>query len=504
MAEGARGRSPARRRRAQRELTLALLLRFRRNLLLKVATDVIAKGFTFVFVLAVAKRLGREDFGVYTAAQGIAAMAAIAGDLGLNLLVTREVAARRDEAPRLVGNLVTIKLALSGVVLLIVAALTRLENFADIAGPLVLMGLFMVFWSALEFISSVFCGFERMEWEIVLKGSGRLLMVLFGLGALVAGRGLQGVLAGMALGPGVVLAGTLVVARLRAPQYRPRWDGPVIRRAAADALALSVLTVMVTLFVRVDVFLLEYLRGDHAEIGNYGAAVRIIDALGGVALLFSSALYPMYADLYRTRRDALRVLGQGALRLMALLALPVVAVGIAGAHTLVRLLYGAEFAESADALVILLLQVPAFFANMQISSLLIAAGRQRSLAAIAGGVLLFNLALGFLLIPPYGFRGAALSTVLTETLLLVLMASLVLPRAVSLGFPRFLWRFGLAGAAMGAVLWSLGATVPWLAAALAVALYLGGLYALGEFRREDLERLRRLARPKAPEPSAVA
>lgn len=481
---------------------MALLLRFRRNLLLKVATDVIAKGLTFVFVLAVARRLGAEEFGVFSAAQGIAAMAAIAGDLGLNLLVTREVAAHRGDAPRLVGNLITIKLILSVLVLGIVAGLGRLDSFTDIARPLLLMGVFMVFWSGLEFVSSVFCGFERMEWETALKGSGRLLMVLFGVGALLGGKGLHGLLIGMSLGPGLVLAATLALVRLRAPHYRPRWEGAVLRRAAADALALSVLTVMVTLFVRVDIFLLEYLRGDHVEIGNYGAAVRVIDALGGVALLFSSALYPMYADLYRTRREALVVLGQGAMRLMALIALPVVAVGAAGASLLVQLLYGPAYAESAGALVILLLQVPAFFANMQLSSLIIAAGRQRTLAVISGGVLLFNVLLGLFLIPRYGIAGAAWSTVLTETLLLALMSGLVLPRAVALGFPRFLWRFALAGAGMAAVLWSLGPAAPWLGAGLAVALYFGGLYALGEFRREDLDRLRRLARERGPSPAS--
>jgi hypothetical protein len=164
--------------------TMALLFRFRRNFLLKVLTDVITKGLMFLFALLVARGLRSEGFGAFSSAQSVAAIVAILSDLGLNTLVTREIAARRGHAPSLVGNLLALKILLSMGVLLILGALTLTGTYADLALPLMLSGAFMVLWSTLEFFSSVVCGFERMEWETALKGGGRLLVVAGGGGAL--------------------------------------------------------------------------------------------------------------------------------------------------------------------------------------------------------------------------------------------------------------------------------------------------------------------------------
>ena len=58
-----------------------------------------------LFVLLVARGLGSEHFGIFSSAQSVAALGAIAADLGLNMLVTREIAARRSQAQETVGSI---------------------------------------------------------------------------------------------------------------------------------------------------------------------------------------------------------------------------------------------------------------------------------------------------------------------------------------------------------------------------------------------------------------
>jgi len=474
---------------------VALLSRFRRNLALKGLSDVLTRGLTFIFTIVVARRLGSESLGVYTTAQNVAYQVTILADLGIHLLVTREVAARRGRGegaiPDYVGNLLSLKLTLTTLVLAVIGALTLTPAFGDIALPLVISGFFMVAWSALEFSSSVLCGFERMEWEAVLKGAGRMLVILLGAGALFTGRGLIGVLIGMAAAPMIVLVALIVVLRRRDPSWRVRWHRGTIRTALGHALPLAVVNLMATVYVRIDVTLLKALRGDLHEIGIYSGAVILLNAFGAVALVFSGALFPMFSDLVATRPEAFRSLARDVLRIMAFAGLPLFATVLLLAPWIVSIL-GRGYAESATALRLLIGDVPILYMNVQLTNMMIAAGRQRALLVPGAVALLVNVGLNLALIPFLGYRGAAIATVTTEAVLFVSVT--VVARDLLPGrFPLFLWRYLVAGLAAGAALYPLRDSAPLLALAAAAPVYLGTLWLLGEASAEDLGRLRRLA-----------
>ena len=94
---------------------------------------------------------------------------------------------------------------------------------------------------------------------------------------------------------------------------------------------------------------------------------------------------------------------------IALLAEPIVAV-VAGREYL---------PESAIALSILICYLPLSYANGLTQYVLIAAGRQRLLTGAFVAALVFNVAANLILIPRFGYVGAALVTVASEIVLLV-------------------------------------------------------------------------------------
>ena len=114
----------------------------------------------------------------------------------------------------------------------------------------------------------------------------------------------------------------------------------------------------------------------------------------------------------RSQRLALRVLLQVAFPLaagIALLAEPIVAV-VGGRDYL---------PDSAIALAILICYLPLSYANGLTQYMLIAAGRQRLLTGAFVAALIFNLAANLVLIPRFGYVGAAWVTVASEIVLLV-------------------------------------------------------------------------------------
>jgi O-antigen/teichoic acid export membrane protein len=116
----------------------------------------------------------------------------------------------------------------------------------------------------------------------------------------------------------------------------------------------------------------------------------------------------------------------------------------------------------------------------------VAAHLQRTLVWISGCALLVNVAANFALIPSASYVGAAVATVLTEGLALVLSMEVLRRRCGLRRTPRGLWRVAGAVAVMGAAL------VPGYALAVPLQLCLGlmglavGVWATRPIRMNDL------------------
>lgn len=172
------------------------------------------------------------------------------------------------------------------------------------------------------------------------------------------------------------------------------------------------------MFFKIDTLMLPALAGQRPA-GIYAAAYKVVDGVGVISSSVTLAIFPRLARdasgdprlLKRAYRLTLRSLLQVAFPLatgIALLSEPIIA-----------LIGGAEFLpEGALALAVLIWFMPFSFTNGLIQYVLIALGKQRVLTPIFAAAVTFNVVGNFLLIPLYGFLGAALVTVASELVLL--------------------------------------------------------------------------------------
>ena len=119
---------------------------------------------------------------------------------------------------------------------------------------------------------------------------------------------------------------------------------------------------------------------------------------------------------------------------------------------------------------------------------LIAVGQQRFLTrAFVIGVS-FNVVANLIMIPRFGFAGAAVVTILSEWSLLFPFYFAVRRHIAPLPWIDLLWRQATAALGM-AVTAALLRDQPWLAAALSSLVYLALLLVLGAFRHPDIQRV---------------
>jgi len=129
-----------------------------------------------------------------------------------------------------------------------------------------------------------------------------------------------------------------------------------------------------------------------------------------------TTLFPIIVAARDTDPARVRRVVQLAVDFLLMGSLPALTITLAGPEPIVRLLFGAEFADAAPALPILMGAFTIVSLGYLAGYLIIAYGLQRRFIAFAATALVFNVGLNLALVPTIGFMGAAWSTLCTEVL----------------------------------------------------------------------------------------
>ena len=360
--------------------------------------------------------LDAEAFGFYAFVGTALLLGQIAMDLGTGVMAVREIAlAPQAEGRILQGLLGWRRLMGFACALVVLVAASAATGHRRIVLILVAPLLMTLPWSGLSIVMTV----RQEQGRVQVLGVLSQALVLGGC-FMLESAGIAGAL--FALLPCtrelVNTIGTVTLAWRRLgylPRGRVRGVGlpGFLRLAMFQGLAVLVQT----LYFHIDVVFVRMLKGD-AELGAYAAAFRPINPL---LLLPGALMAPMLPVLARASRDdrpvflrQVRASGDLLLGLGALGG----ALGALLAGDLLTLLYDGRYVTgplAADgALRWLSGAFMLVFATAPFATAVLADGGERKMLRIALAGLLVNALGNALLVPRWGFEGAAVVTVATE------------------------------------------------------------------------------------------
>lgn len=468
------------------------LRRIARNSLVPLIAIVIVRGLMWAFAAYYIRVIGLEEYGYYAIAVNVIGYFGPVTDFGLGILLTRDVSRRPHDAATYTALVQRIRLLLSVAALPIVLLIMlsywfggKVETNTVVTGGLLALALIPA--NVAGTASSLFAARERMDYTALVQVATALLTVGLGMAAIALGWGYVG-LAITALIANVVTAFVLLRSLPREATATRSWDGGVARSLMVASFPLMISVLLSLLFFRVDLVVLSIVR-DTQEVGAYAAAYKYIE---GFALLPSTlvlALFPALSRVAETDRAALQEILNKALQLMLVIAIGSTICFFVFAESFIWLLAGDRTqALAVTALAILVLFLPFNYINAITQYVLIALDRQKLIAFTFVFATSFNLITNIIFIPQYGATAAAVTTVVSELILLAPL--LVIARRDSISIPILTagWRPLLAGGGMLAVIWLTGALPALPSIALAGAVYVGLAIALGAVPREDLGR----------------
>lgn len=453
------------------------------NTFVQVVGKLMTAALSIVVLKIITGYLGTAGYGDYTTIYQFLAFFGIIADFGIYTITVKEMSRDESKIPMILGNVMGLRTLL--VILTMSAAVMAAFLIPSYANTLIPMGVLIATLTTLVTllngtISSVLQVHLKMQYATISLIIGKIVSV--GYMAWVAYfaftndlvNGFYHLIWSGVFGNLIMLLITGYYVRRFAP-ITYRFDFDYWKKIFITSLPFGVAVILNTVYFRIDVLLMGYLlphssiKGLEAchntlcsdtEIGLYGVAMRFLEMLIIIPVYFMNSVLPIMSRYIEEKSAKLKTLIQYSFDFLIATALPILIGGFILANPIIHFISGESFLSGRDyaygsdiAIQILLFALLFSFLNALFGIVLVALNKQIKLMYINAFAVVFNLITNLIFIPLYGFRGAAVTSVLSEMIILI-MVYLVTQKVLGFRFSfSTLFKTLLSAAVMGVTVW---------------------------------------------------
>jgi O-antigen/teichoic acid export membrane protein len=377
-----------------------------------------------LFTALVARRMGTVGLGQYFFITSIVFVGNLASTFGTDMLIVREIAARRDFS--LLRPALAIQLAIS---LLFVGAVLLLSHVTSGNREMVIaLRLYVFSLIPLAFFtvfSSLLRGIEKMESYTLLNLANAVLLVAAAL--LIRPASSIVIFASLLLLVHLAVAAIAVLLALRhVPDLfriclRPVSPMRIVIRLAAP---IGVLGFLGALYQRTSVFMLT-MMGGAAAVGLLAAALRPVEAVKVAHFSLLGGLFPAMSQAASVRQPTAKrefaTVSKTSLGFLLFLSVSVAVIFTAFANLIVPFLFGPGFEAAIRLFMILGWMLIPISLTHYYSLLLLSDRRERPIMLSLAIGLVTLIACMFLLLPRFGLAGAGYAMVSAESVQAVIL-----------------------------------------------------------------------------------
>jgi O-antigen/teichoic acid export membrane protein len=404
------------------------------NTALSYVGRVISSVVALVIVGMVARVLGQEGFGGYTTIMAYLSMFVILADLGLGVLMTREISRSEDDVGNLVSNFFSLRLLGSLVFLLMGFLLSFLlpYSFAIQVGiAIACVGYF--FLSVNQLLLGIFQKHLVVYISSLAEIIGRVLqlilvyMIYLGVRDGDVTTKLYFFLLAMSVASAVIFVIQYYYAR-RYVKIHLTINFVYWRNILKTTWPIALSIVLTLIYFKIDTVLLSFMKPQE-DVGVYGVAYRVLESLVFFPAMFSGIILPLLSREAITDLSKFRAVLGKSLKVINIMAMGVVAGGVVLSYSIANFIGGQEFIVAGAPLQALFVATGFIFFGNILGRAVIALDLQKKAVAFYLFGVVLNIGLNLIFIPKYTYMGAAWTTVATEALITALLFYLVWKKA---------------------------------------------------------------------------
>lgn len=434
------------------------------------------KILSYLLIIILARMLGDVGLGEYSFVFAAAQTAFLLADVGVGDYIVREISRHPERTKELFSNAVSLKfiLNLAGFLAIIVfISVIPKQNHVYISMLILSSRLALQYFGSL--FEVVFQSRNQMQYITGGQIVERTTALILGAYFLLTGKGL------------VILFAGLLVAYVLKFIYQgffflknvgfipPSINIQTMKEIIFGGIPMWLIGVFAMIYFRIDIIMLSLMVGDQV-VGWYSAAYKLIDALNFIPYIIFVSTFPSMSRLFLEDKELLLTLLNRVIRYLIYLSLPITTGTIILSDRILKFIYGGQFNNSSVALQILIVAEALVFVTFILAMTLKSIGREKQVTYTLLFLSIFNILFNLILIPKYTYVGAAIATVASEILSLIILNKLLTKYLTKIKYsfmkPLFASLF------MGIVIHYLNFLAIWWLVAVGVFSYLFVLHVL--------------------------
>lgn len=374
---------------------------------------------TFIVIVWMARYLGPEQFGTYNYALSFVALFSIISTLGLDNLINKELIADPLKSNSILGTSFVLRI-LGAVLLCVLSIITiifiRPDDQAMLSFVVILSLTF--FFNAFDIIKYWFQSHVQAKYSVIADAitlfAGTFIKIL-----LIINEAPLSSFIWLVLIEAIILCILLLIIYKKKSNLISKWnfDKKEAMHLLTEAWPLILAGTLYILYTRIDQIMLGEMIGNES-VGIYAAAIRISESWMFIPGIIATSFFPAMLNARKIDYSLYIQRTKYLLNIMACLGICASIVVYFVATPFIALTFGSYYIESSTVLIIHIWG--GIFTAMSVISYryFIAEGLQKS--SFYRGLIgfLINIIMNYFLIPLYGAIGAAIATVVSQTMAL--------------------------------------------------------------------------------------
>lgn len=449
-------------------------------------SQIITSILGFIWTMLMARYLGVEQYGIFGFAVSLTGILCILFDFGIGIHSVRHIATDYDSAPKYLGNAIPLKglFSIFGfIVILIVLIIMKCDELTITVTLLITIE--QILKKFVELMNATFQAFEEGKFQGISNTLLNVMTFIFILIAIYTDLGLYGIVIGYILANTLTLIYCYYVLTkyLTKPNYE--LDKEFCKMITLSAIPFAATAILTSIYYSIDMVMLTNMVGNYAT-GIYNATYKLIGVLTLFYGIYSAVIFPVMSKFFKNDESMLLILYEKSIKYLMLAIIPIAIATMYYSTDIINLIYGHQYDASSSVLSILIWTVCLIFISGAGNTLLNASYKEVTVTKIYAIAALFNVILNIILIPYLSYDGAAITTVLSDVLIVVIQSYVIykLGHRPNKKLYYDLVKIILGSIILGIALYFLNLNM-WVALPVGIIIYFTTIYLLRVFDNDD-------------------
>lgn len=374
-------------------------------------------GINVITVGFIARKLGVENFGLYSAILSFVGLFQFLSDFGLNKSLLRFGSTDSDKAQTSFGTALFLKSILIIPTLLLLTGIGYLAKYKGT--DLIILELFAISL-ILDSYGTVFSSIRRILGNFKLIAFFRVLRTIINLIITIIALSINSSVLNLAIANAILSLVTFIISLINTILIlKPKLQIALIKEFLKDSIIFSFSDFFLNIYSKISTVLLSFFNDLHS-VGIYSAAVRCTRIANLLPNQVKFALIPTMYRILEDNSPASSLNPQKAftilLKYMVVLATPLVVSIYFFSDFFIHLVFGSKYDLSIPLVQLFSFFIYLRFLEAPFSLFYIGMHKHKNMVYYQGITCATNIILNLILIPKFSAYGACYATIISESI----------------------------------------------------------------------------------------